>query len=241
MEQEWFTHWFNSDYLHLYTHRDEKEAESHVDFLINHLKLNGSEKILDVACGFGRHALVFAKRGFSVVGIDMSKEFIRQAQEHQEKEQLPHLKFIQMDMRNLNGIGTFDLAICMFTSFGYFPTKKENSAFLKEVRNCLKKQGLFFLDYLHPYEIQKDLKPYEEQTINGEKVEVRKQILDGRIIKTIQFPGRTYKESIALYTKPEIESMLQENGFQVLQVWNDYQGNPWKEEGDRQLFLSKVM
>jgi len=125
MEQEWFDHWFNSDYLHLYAHRDEKEAESHGYFLINHLKLNGSEKILDVACGFGRHAIAFAKKGFSVVGIDASKEFIRQAQVHQEKEQLSKLEFIQMGMRNLAGLGTFDVAICMFTSFGYFPTKND--------------------------------------------------------------------------------------------------------------------
>lgn len=236
-EEEWFTHWFNQDYLHLYAERDDEEAERQVAFLIDQLHLTGKEKILDIGCGAGRHAFAFAKRGFSVVGIDISKELIHEAQNKLEKHPTLFLTFVEGDMRNLEGMGKFDLVINMFTSFGYFHTQEENGAIFAEIRKCLRLGGQFFLDYLHPFHIKQSLIRHEEINVLGEKVVIDKDIIGERVIKKICFPGRIYKENVALYSKEEVEQMLHEHRLQVRKVWDDYQGNPWKERGDRQLFL----
>ena len=70
----WFTNWFDSPYYHiLYKNRDEKEAQNFIEKLTNYLKINKESKIIDIACGKGRHAMYFNQIGYNVVGIDLSK------------------------------------------------------------------------------------------------------------------------------------------------------------------------
>ena len=67
-DMNWFKNWFNSPYYHiLYKNRDIKEAELFIDNLINKLKLKKTSKLIDIACGKGRHACYFNKKGFDVV------------------------------------------------------------------------------------------------------------------------------------------------------------------------------
>ena len=67
----WYNDWFNSEYyLKVYKHRDEVEAERLVSLILNNVNLEGGSNILDMACGSGRHAIAFAKKGFNVTAID---------------------------------------------------------------------------------------------------------------------------------------------------------------------------
>ena len=65
-----------------------EDTKSEVDFLIDQLKLQGNEKILDLACGYGRHSLELARRGYDVTGIDITSEYIEYATGQAEKEGL---------------------------------------------------------------------------------------------------------------------------------------------------------
>ena len=76
-EQAWYKDWFNSPFYHkLYFERDEKEAETFLLRLIDHLKPATGSHMLDVACGRGRHSRILAKKGFRVTGIDISFDSI---------------------------------------------------------------------------------------------------------------------------------------------------------------------
>ena len=75
-----------------------EDANRQVDFLIKQLHLKGTEKILDLACGFGRHSLEFARRGYDVTGIDITPAYIDYANEQAKKENL-NAKFICQDIR----------------------------------------------------------------------------------------------------------------------------------------------
>jgi 2-polyprenyl-3-methyl-5-hydroxy-6-metoxy-1,4-benzoquinol methylase len=80
MQKSWFKDWFNSHYYHLlYQHRDEEEALSFIQRLILHLHPSPGAKMLDVACGKGRHSKALADNGFDVTGIDLSEESIIEA------------------------------------------------------------------------------------------------------------------------------------------------------------------
>jgi 2-polyprenyl-3-methyl-5-hydroxy-6-metoxy-1,4-benzoquinol methylase len=82
-EQPWFKDWFNSPYYHqLYFQRDDKEAAAFIDKLIGHLQPPAGSRMLDVACGKGRHSIQLASKGYDVTGIDLSADSIREAQKH---------------------------------------------------------------------------------------------------------------------------------------------------------------
>ena len=92
----WFKDWFNSHYYHLlYQHRDEEEANRFIHTLINYLQPQKGSKMVDIACGKGRHSKALADMGFDVTGIDLSLASIEFAKQDENE----HLHFYQHDMR----------------------------------------------------------------------------------------------------------------------------------------------
>lgn len=235
---EWFLDWFNEDYLNLYAHRDKKEAEEHVDFLIRQLNLRGSEHILDLACGSGRHSILFGNLGYRVQGIDTSEFLIHEAVK--QSTELPKVQFLCRDMRNVSDLGPFDLILSMFTSFGYFDTDEENLDLLRKVSKTLKRGGLFFIDYLNAEHVENHFIPQEKIEVNGEEVTITREIQEGRIVKSIDFPNRSYKESVMLYTPESLSDMLERSGFDISKQWGNYNGEDLTPSSERILTLSKL-
>ena len=126
--ENWFTDWFDSHHYHLlYQHRNDSEAEEFIQNIINYLQLKENSKVLDLACGKGRHALQLHQLGFDVLGIDLSEESIALAKTHETHG----LRYQIGDMRELNLNEKFDISLNLFTSFGYFRKEGENKAVLK--------------------------------------------------------------------------------------------------------------
>jgi len=225
---EWFHNWFNEDYLNLYSHRNKDEAENQISFLFRHLNIPSKACILDLGCGAGRHAKLLAEKGYEVVGLDASETLIKEA----KKE--GGASFVVGDMRRLEGLGRFDLVTSFFTSFGYFEDE-ENRAVLRQIAAVLNPGGHFFLDFLNPELLEKQLVPREELKVGEETVQIERRIEKRRVEKSIRFPGRSYSESVKLYTKEEIEEMLRDAGLKPLRFWSGYS----QQKQDRQLFLSR--
>lgn len=136
--QAWFKNWFDSPYYHqLYFNRDESEAAAFINKLIEYLKPASRSRMLDVACGKGRHSLQLANKGFDVTGIDLSAYSIQEALKHE----CENLHFYQHDMRLPFWINYFDYAFNFFTSFGYFQTQRENDNAIRTIAQSLKQQG----------------------------------------------------------------------------------------------------
>ena len=111
----WFEDWFDSPYYQLlYKDRDEEEARGFIDHLLDYLNLPSNSRILDVACGNGRHAVHIAKKGYQVVGLDLAEAQIEEARVHENDQ----LSFHQHDMRQPFQLGQFDAIFNFFTSFG---------------------------------------------------------------------------------------------------------------------------
>ena len=109
----WSADWFNSKYYHiLYKNRDKKEAKLLIDNLIDYVSPEKQAKIIDVACGKGRHATYLSSLGFDVTGIDLAENSILEAKENEAK----NLKFFVHDMRNPYKNNYFDLSLNLFTS-----------------------------------------------------------------------------------------------------------------------------
>ena len=160
----WFESWFNSPYYHkLYFQRDEEEAASFIDGLIDHIQPPKGSLMLDVACGRGRHALQLSSKGFDVTGIDLSPDSIAAAKELENE----HLEFFQHDMRLPFRVNYYDFSFNFFTSFGYFKTDEENQLVVNNIARSLKPGGILMMDYLNPHVAEQNLVPAEQKEIDG--------------------------------------------------------------------------
>lgn len=120
-----------------------------VDFVIRMLKLTGKERILDLACGFGRHALEFARRGYSVTGVDITKPYVEDAIAQAEKENLT-ARFINADIRDVPFEKEFDVVISMADgAIGYLENEAENLKIFDIIANALKPGGKHFMDIMN--------------------------------------------------------------------------------------------
>ncbi len=96
-EKEWFEHWFDTPFYHiLYDYRNDDEARHFMTNLVDHLKLAKNDKILDLPCGKGRHAIFLHEKGFNTTGADLSENSIQYAKQFEKAG----LNFDIHDMRN---------------------------------------------------------------------------------------------------------------------------------------------
>ncbi|MES2418726.1 MAG: class I SAM-dependent methyltransferase [Bacteroidota bacterium] len=241
MQRKWFQFWFNSPYYHiLYSQRNDAEAEFLIDNLSAYLTPKPNSRILDIACGRGRHSIYLNKKGYDVTGIDLSEQSIKYAQQFEQR----NLHFYVHDMRKLAYINYFDIALNLFTSFGYFETEKEHVNALKSFRKGLKSDGTFVLDYFNTEKIIKNLTSQETKTIEDIEFHLHKFVMDGKIIKHINFEHRlkayAFEERVQAFLLTDFERMLTKAGFIITATFGDYALAPFNEiKSDRLILVCK--
>ena len=169
MKSEWFKDWFNTqEYLNVYQHRNENDAEKHIKLIFDNVKVFAGFNVLDMACGAGRHAILLAKKGLSVTAVDLSENLLSIAKRTAEKENL-NIHFILSDIRDFKTTVRFDLILNLFTSLGYFETDEENISVLKKAYDLLEVDGYFVIDFFNSYFLQQNLVEFSEENINENK------------------------------------------------------------------------
>ena len=240
-QQAWYQNWFNSPYYHiLYKKRDDEEAELFIDNLCSFLKPNANARMLDIACGRGRHAVYLNKKGYDVIGIDLSFSSIKFAQQFENR----NLHFYVQDMRQPFYINYFDFAFNIFTSFGYFETDKDHIKALRSFNKALKKNGILVFDYMNSQKIINHLVTKEVKEVDGIEFHISRQVVDGKIIKSIEFEHRNkhyaFKEEVKDYKSADFERFFSAAGFEIIQTFGDYQLNTFDiNKSDRLIFICK--
>jgi SAM-dependent methyltransferase len=250
--QPWFKEWFNTqEYLDLYKHRDDTDAAKIIKLLFENIKLPKNAKVLDLACGNGRHSVLFAKKGFSVTGIDLSGYLISKAEEKRKKEYSKYskrLKFEIGDMRHIRHKNEFNLVVNLFSSFGYFDNEKDNFDVLKSIARALVHGGYFFLDFLNSGYLLNNLVPYDVKKERGKTIVQIRSFINGFvekniiIIKNNPSAGKSpvvnrYKEKIRLYSISDFRKMFAQNGLNILKVFGSYSGNSYNNEKSERLII----
>lgn len=233
MKKEWFVDWFNTDeYLSVYKHRNEKDAECHTKFLLSKIALPSKASVLDLACGSGRHSILLAKQGFNVTGVDLSERLLSEAVKSAKAEGLC-IKFIKSDIRDFQTEEKFDCILNLFTSFGYFETDEENFLVFEKAFNFLAKKGYFVLDYFNKNYIEKNLLLFSKQEEENYSIIQERKIVNQRVVKkiTVQRNGteKTYFESVKLYDSNFLILKLKEIGFDIVNLFGDFLGNEFDE------------
>jgi SAM-dependent methyltransferase len=147
-EREWFRSFFDAAYVEvLIDEKPPRQTRTEVNFMLRALRLPSRAKVLDVACGYGRHAGELARRGFRVVGVDLSRAMLAEARRRFAEN--PALRFVRRDMRRIDYRGDFDAVVSFYTSFGYF-TRADNERALRRMARALRPGGKVLIDHRDP-------------------------------------------------------------------------------------------
>lgn len=239
-KKEWFDEWFNTIYYHiLYKHRDYEEAAAFLDHLIDYFKIEPNAKILDLACGKGRHSIYLNKKGFEVTGVDLSEENIKFANTKRNDT----LRFAVHDMRDVFTRAGFDYVFNLFTSFGYFDSKEENLNVIDATIQSLKPGGKFLLDFLNPYVVVNNLVHEEDKTIENIHFNIQRKYTDDEfIVKNIIVDdhGQHYEfqEKVKAIRRTDFLAYFDKINLKVIDIFGDYELSEYKaEESQRLIFV----
>lgn len=236
-EADWFEQWFGEDYLHIYQHRDEQEAEHAIELIASNLAGHEINSVLDLGCGAGRHTKALFERWWTV-GLDLSMALLKVA-----RRESPDAPYVRADMRELPFADeSFDLVVNLFTSFGYFEEDGEHARVLACVCAATRRGGTFVIDFLNAGQVRRELVPYDERVENGITIEQRRAISsDDRFVEKrirLRERGKEYIERVRLLSAVDLERMLTAAGFDVSKRFGDYSGAGWSENSPRTILFA---
>lgn len=236
---DWYKHGWS---LNIKNSSWTEDTERQVEFLIREMGLTGGERVLDLACGYGRHALALARRGFSVVGVDITPCYVEDAIQNAALARLP-AEFILSDIRDTAFESEFDMVLNMADgAVGYLETEAENLKIFDVIARALKPGGKHFMDVMSGEYAERHFpcKAWEF----GQKALAIAQL--DWLPKTRQglFAGADFPygepmrpvelrpgNPTRLYTRAELREIYAARGMEMVKTWSDFAGAPAGEDG----------
>ncbi len=243
----WYEDWFDSDaYELVYDQRDLSEARRLADLIERTVRPGPGGRVLDVACGRGRHSRILAARGYDVTGVDLSENALQSARRRAEREGLA-VTFRQADMRALAFRAEFDGAVNLFTSFGYFDDEADHQRVIDGVARALVPGGWFVQDFLNAPYLAEHLVPRSERSVDGVRIVQRRRIVDGaggrRVEKqiTLHRDGDThaFAESVRLLEGEDFRRMYAAAGLALESTFGGYDGGPHTAGSPRLILVAR--
>jgi SAM-dependent methyltransferase len=211
------------------------------------LALTGREqgRVLDLACGPGRHSVPLAKRGFAVTGVDHTPLYLEKARAFAEAEEV-ELELVHSDMRDFVRPDKYDLALSLFTSFGYFEAPEDNQRVLENVFAGLRPGGEFIVDVHGKETLARVFEPTgsDELPEAGLLVQRRRIVEDwGRVecewILIREGRTRTFRFRHWLYSGTELKAMLARAGFAEIRLCGGLDGAPYGPQARRLVAVAR--
>jgi SAM-dependent methyltransferase len=219
----WFEDLFDEDYLRTLPFLTPQATQAEARFVIETLGLEAGAQVLDLGCGYGRHAMELAARGYHVVGLDSSLPLLLRGGDESQRRGLT-INFVHGDMRELDFDAQFDGAYCLFSTFGFFDdeTNKKTAA---NLARALKPGAKAVIEILNRDYLIGDLPTRVWWEGDGCVVleEVEFNYFSSRIHsnRSVVFDdGRQLEQEISIraYSLHELGKLLHSVGFRVLEV-----------------------
>lgn len=230
----WYQEWFGEDYLELYSHRDENEARQQVSFFRDQFAAVEG-RILDLACGTGRHMQELFAAAYRPVGCDLSYTLLRTG-----VKDYGAMPVARADMRSLPFCsGTFAGLVNFFTSFGYFSTEEENLEVVHEMARVLDKGAVFLFDYLNVHrELDQLVQRETRQTPTGSvAIERWFDPFDRSFNKRMTIGQKRYLERVRGYDLDEISVMFTSSRLSIRDAFGDFDGSPFTRSSPRLILV----
>jgi SAM-dependent methyltransferase len=228
----------------LFSWQRREEAPKQVGDILTLLELEPPANVLDLCCGIGRHSLEFARLGFDVTAVDRTKAYLEKASRQAEGAGLK-IKFVQDDMRTYRKDNTYDLALSLYTSFGYFENPEDDCKVIQNLHASLRPGGVLLMDMMGKEIIARVFRArdwYEEDDCivlqerslgkNWAWMENRWIILRGKDRTDLKFSHR-------LYSATEISMLLKRCGFGEVSIYGNYHGSAYDNKATRLVAVAK--
>lgn len=242
MKTDWYLEFFQGIVVDLWQQAvSPEQTRLEVEFVLDILQLPPAGRMLDIPCGFGRHSVEFAERGFHITGVDVSADCLARARKLAAERGVT-VQWTECEMRQLPDCEPFDGAICLGNSLGYVDHDGTQS-FLKGLAKALRRGARLVLESGAIAEsLLPNLKPRAEYSVNGMFV-VDEHDYDPvrscmQSTNTITVDGNTsvHRDWQFVFTMAELHRMLANAGFRVIDIYSSLDRHPYIL-GSEQLYL----
>jgi SAM-dependent methyltransferase len=220
------------------------DAASDVEWISGLAGLGPGARVLDAPCGFGRHSIEFARRGYRVTGVDFSETELDRARKA-AREAGVELALACQDIRDMEFAGEFDLAVNLFSSIGYF-SDDEDRLVLDRFWRALDPGGLFVLDTRNRDQLVRSLPPEERRRVEGWTLRIenafdpatsrwrarwwRLKRGSGKGLEAQELVGES---EIRLYSAHELSAMLRPERWSRVELFGGLDGTPFSLDAPR--------
>lgn len=200
---------------------------------------------LDLCCGPGRCSVALAKKGFAVTGVDRTRLLLNKARARARAAKT-RVEWVESDMRDFVRPGAFDLALSMFTSFGYFDDKAEDIQVLRNVFSSLRPSGVFLIDVMGKERIAKIFQPtMSERLADGTILVQRHAVFDdwsrmqNEWVLLRKGKATTFKFHFTIYSGQELKDRLEQVGFADVRLYGSLQGDGYGPDSQRLIAVAR--
>jgi len=217
---------------------------SEVDQVITLLGVQAGATILDLGCGPGRHSLELARRGYRVTGVDRTAWYLDQARKQAQAEGLV-IEFVQEDMRRFCRLEGFDVAINMFTAFGYFEDPADDRRVAEDLHRCLKPGGTLLMEMAGKEVLARIYQPTNWHEIDGALIlEERKVCRDWSWMENrwiMLKDQKRYEANVGhrIYSATELLALLNDAGFASVDMFGDLGGSAYDQKAKRLVAVAR--
>jgi SAM-dependent methyltransferase len=245
-EPAWFESFFGPDYFEIYRDVFSSEATAaEAEGIASLLALAPGARVLDLACGHGRHAIPLAARGFRVTGTDLSETMLARARS-EAAARGASVRWLRSDMRALPFEAAFDAVINVFTAFGYFTDEADNLATLRGVRRALRPDARFLLETLHRDGLVARFQPHIEYTTSAGAQVIRdyvwdaaRDVIEDRVqLRRADGTRAEYATSLRMRTLREWLALLRQAGLEPVAWHGGLDGRPLERESRRLVLIA---
>lgn len=247
-QQPWYASFFGQDYLDVYDYQfTDERARKETEFAARVLGLQKGERVLDLCCGQGRHAVLLAAMGMEVTGLDLSEQYLRLTQDA-ARAQGVQVPVVHADMRAIPFRSHFDAVVNMFSSFGYLESEAEDARVMTAVRDALKPGGRALFDLLNrdwvvDNYIQNDWHQGADGTLYLEHRELDLLTSRNHVTFTAITPDGKRREigghHIRLYTLREAAGIIEAAGLTYEAVYGGFEGEAYGIDTRRMIIVAR--
>lgn len=225
---------FNKNFMDFYKKiLTPKRTGMEIGFITKTLGLEPGMKVLDLGCGWGRHTIALAKKGYKMTGQDINPFFLEEGRKEASAEGVS-VRWIERNMRNIAGRKEFNAILNLFSSFGYYEREEDHQAVFYAVARALRRGGYFLIDVinrekiLHPYQAERVIKTKEGAVL---KVKAKFDLMTSRSNerRVLKLEGRRKKEyslTLRIFTLTELIAMARKANLSFVACFGGYKGNP---------------
>ncbi len=247
MKADWWADYFDETFVELYrSFLTPERTRREVRGLLKLLELRPGAAVLDLACGWGRHSVELARRGYTVTGLDWSPTLLAHARRRARRARV-EIEWVQGDMRELPWTERFDVVLSLFSSLGYFLSDEEDLRVLRSGRQALRPGGHLVLETMHRdhvvthyaerdwWEAPRELTVWAEREWDA---------LTGVSHETVRWrQGEREGEkhhAIRVRTATEWLALLAEAGFEPVDCYGDWDQTPFTHSSENLILLAST-